>query len=157
MTQISSLPCPPLPGTAQQADNQPHIPPEGRDHRGRIKKGFGGRPKGSRNRASREAVAAVQSLAPQAIEGLRVLLGQFNFAAIKFVLDMTLPRDGRPIDLDATSNPHDIIEAVTSGEISPSEFARITQGMKSALDASELKELKASVDELEQLISAIKK
>lgn len=157
MTQISSLPCPPLPKTVQQDDSQPHIPPEGRDSLGRIKKGFGGRPKGSRNRASREAVAAVQQLAPQAINGLRVLVAQFNFAAIKYVLDVTLPRDGRPIDLDATTNPHDLIEAVTSGEISPSEFARITQGMKAALDASELKELKASVDELEQLIGALKK
>ena len=94
-------PCPPLPDTVQQADDQPWIPPEGRDALGRIKPGFGGRPRGSRNKASREAVAAVQQLAPQAINGLRVLVAQFNFAAIKYVLDATLPRDGRPIDLDA--------------------------------------------------------
>ena len=138
-------------------DAKPHIPPEGRDEKGRIKPGFGGRQKGSRNKVSREAVKAVQDLSPIAIQGLAVLIRQTNFAAIKYCLDYVLPRDGRTIDLDGTSDPHKLIEAVTSGEISPSEFARITQGMKAALDAAELKELKAQVDDLEQLIGALKK
>ena len=149
-TPLSPPACPPPP-------KPPHIPPEGRDARGRIKPGFGGRARGSKNKASREAVAAVQELAPKAIESLKVLLAQHNFAAVKYVLDTTLPRDGRPIDLDATTNPHDLMEAVTSGEISPSEFARISQGFKTALDAVELKELKSQVDELELLIAALRK
>ena len=139
-------------------DNEPWIPASARDPAtGRLLPGGPGRKPGSRNRQSREAVAGVQALAPAAIDGLRVLIAQHSFPAIKFVLDATLPRDGRTIDLDATSNPHDLIEAVTSGEINPAEFARLTQGMKAALDASELKELRASVDDLETLIAALKK
>lgn len=149
---------PPLPLVVPvQEQPTPHIPAEGRDALGRILPGFGGRPKGSRNKRSREAVAAVQDLAPDAIAGLKVLVAQLNWPAIKFVLDATLPRDGRTIDLEGTTNAHDLVEAATSGEISPSEFARLAQGTKSALDAAELKDLKAQVDELEMLIAALKK
>ncbi|MCV0384039.1 MAG: hypothetical protein K5799_11385 [Erythrobacter sp.] len=170
MTEQSQRPNPPAPpppaGRAGASvsrptapvEETPWIPPEGRDPKtGRILPGFGGRKPGSRNKQSREAVASVQALAGDAIDGLRVLIAQQSFPAIRYVLDMTLPRDGRPIELDATSSPYDLIEAATSGEISPSEFARLTQGMKAALDASELKELRASVDELETLIATLKK
>lgn len=146
----------PLPPPVAPPPPKPHIPPEGRDALGRIKKGFGGRQRGSKNKASREAVAALQELAPTAVDRLGVLVRQLHWPAIKFVLDSVLP-DGRLIDLDATIDPHDLMQAATSGEISSSEFARLSQGFKTSLDAAELKELKSQVDELEQLIAAIRK
>lgn len=124
---------------------------------GQFEPGHGGRKRGSRNRTSRETLSAVQGIAPDAVARLRELVGEKNFAAIRLVLEYTLPRGGRTIDLDATANPHDIIEAVTTGEISPDEMARISQGWKTAVDAGDLADLKSQVEALENLINEIRK
>lgn len=149
-------PCPPLPDTGQQADDEPWIPAEGRDEKGRILPGFGGRKPGSRNKRSREALAAVQDLAPDAIASLRTLVRQHNWPAVKYILDSTLPALGRTVELDDGS-PQSVIQAVVDGTISPTEFAKISTGMKAAMDASELRDLKNQVDELEALIGALKR
>jgi len=128
-----------------------------RDAGGRFKPGHGGRPPGVRNRKPSGALAAIQSLSDLAIAKLTGLICEGNFAAIRYVLDFTLPRGGRAIDLDGTADPNELIAAVTSGEISPDEFARIAQGWKSASDTADLKDLTAQVAELEMLISALKK
>lgn len=128
-----------------------------RDGKGRFKPGQGGRPAGARNRKPSGALTAVQNLSDLAIAKLAMLVSQNSWAAIRYVLDMTLPRGGRTIDLDGTADPNELIAAVTSGEISPDEFARVAQGWKTATDAAEMKEIKAQVDELEQLIAAIRK
>ena len=128
-----------------------------RDEGGRFKPGQGGRPPGARNRKPSGALAAIQSLSEEALQQLAVLVAQGNFAAIRMVLEYTLPRGGRTVDLDGTADPNELIAAVTSGEISPDEFARIAQGWKTAIDAAELKDIKAQIEELEQLISAIRK
>lgn len=128
-----------------------------RDRAGRFKVGQGGRPPGSRNKKPSGALAAVQNLSDLAIAKLAMLVSQNSWAAIRYVLDMTLPRGGRTIDLDSTADPNELIAAVTSGEISPDEFARIAQGWKTAVDAAEIKEIKAQIDELEQLVSALRK
>ena len=139
----------------------PPAPPAGwspkRDGSGRFLPGQGGRPPGSRNRKPSGALAAIQSLADEAIIRLGELIRQNNFAAIKMVLEYTLPRGGRTIDLDGTADPNELIAAVTSGEISPDEFARIAQGWKTASDAADLKDIKAQIEELEQLVSAMRK
>lgn len=124
---------------------------------GRILPGHGGKPKGMRNRRARVTLEGVQDLAPDAVRMLGVLVNQGNPAAIKLVLEYTLPRGGRTIDLDGTADPHKLIEAVTTGEISPDEFARIAQGWKTAADAAELKEIKAQIEELEALVAAMRK
>lgn len=128
-----------------------------RDGKGRFKPGQGGRPPGSRNKKPSAALAAVQSLSDLAIGKLAALIAQNNWAAIRYVLDATLPRGGRTIDLDGTADPNELIASVTSGEISPDEFARIAQGWKTAVDAAEMREIKAQIDELEQLVSALRK
>ena len=128
-----------------------------RDGKGRFKPGQGGRPPGSRNKKPSGALTAVQSLSDLAIGKLAVLIAQNSWPAIRYVLDMTLPRGGRTVDLDVTADPNELIASVTSGEISPDEFARIAQGWKTAVDAAEMKEIKAQIDELEQLVSALRK
>ena len=80
-----------------------------------------------------------------------------EWAAIKLVLDYTLPRNGRTIDLDGTADPNLLIEAATSGEISPDEFARLAQGWKTVTDAADLRDLKHQVEQLELLITAVTK
>lgn len=128
-----------------------------RDGAGRFKPGQGGRPPGVRNRKPSGALAAIQSLSDEALIQLGQLVRDKNFAAIRLVLEYTLPRGGRTVDLDGTADPNELIAAVTTGEISPDEFARIAQGWKTASDAADLKELKQQVEELELLISALKK
>lgn len=155
-TSLPAPPCPPLPDTGPQPDDKPWIPVEGRGPDGRILPGFGGRKPGTKNRKSREALAAVQDLAPDAIAALRTLVRQHNWPAVKYILDATLPALGRTVELDDGS-PQSVIQAVVDGTISPTEFAKISTGMKAAMDASELRALKNQVDELEALIGALKR
>lgn len=147
-------PCPPLPDTGQQPT--PHIPAEGRDEKGRILPGFGGRKPGSRNKQSRETVAAVQALAPEAVTSLRTLVRQLNWQATRYVLDQVLPAFGRGVELE-NSTPEAIITAMSDASISPTEAAKLATAMSAALGASELRELRNQVDELEQLIGALKR
>lgn len=146
-------PCPPLPNAPQPP---PHIPPEGRDEKGRILPGFGGRKPNSRNKQSREAVAAVQALAPDAIASLRTLVRQLNWQATRYVLDQVLPAFGRGVELE-NSTPEAIIAAMSDATISPTEAAKLATAMSAAMGASELRELRNQVDELEQLIGALKR
>lgn len=143
-----SLP-PPLP-------NPPHIPVEGRGPDGRILPGFGGRKPGSKNKRSRETLAAVQDLAPDAIAALRTLVRQHSWPAVKFILDATLPAFGRSVELD-NETPEAIITAMSNGDISPTEAAKLATAMSAAMGASEMRELKNQMDDLEQLVSALRK
>ena len=128
-----------------------------RDIVGRFKPGQGGRPPGVRNRKPSGALKAVQALSDHAIAQLATLVSQGNWAAIRYVLDMTLPRGGRAIDLDGTADPNELIAAATSGEISPDEFARLAQAWKASAEAADLADIKASISELEALVSALRK
>lgn len=128
-----------------------------RDGKGRFRPGQGGRPFGTRNKKASGALNAVQALSDMAIAKLAGLVSQGNFAAIRLVLEYTLPRGGRTIDLGGSADPNDLIAAVTSGEISSEEFARMAQGWKTAAEAADLSDIKAQIAELEQLVSAIRK
>ena len=130
---------------------------EGRGPDGRWLAGFGGRPKGSRNKTSTKLLKDVHSLSDDAFEQLATKVRAGEWLAIKLVLDYTLPRAGRTIDLEGTANPNSLIEAVTTGEISPDEFARLAQGWKTVSDAADVKELKQQVEQLELLITAVTK
>lgn len=99
---------------------------------------------------------AIQDLGPSAIKMLGVLVAQGDPTAIKLVLQHVLPKGGRTIDLDGTADPAELVAAFTSGEISPDEFARAAQGWKTSADAAELKEITAKIEELEELMTALK-
>jgi hypothetical protein len=124
---------------------------------GRFKPGQGGRPPGVRNKKPSGALAAIQSLSDEALVQLAALVREKNFAAIRLVLEYTLPRGGRTVHLDGTADPNELIASVTSGEISPDEFARIAQGWKTAAEAADLADIKAQIAELETLVSAMKR
>ena len=128
-----------------------------RDNAGRFKPGQGGRPPGVRNRKPSGALAAIQAMSDVALAKLAEAVARGDFAAIRLVLEYTLPRGGRTIDLDSTADPNELIASVTSGEISPDEFARIAQGWKTASEAADLADIKAQILELEQLVGAMRK
>lgn len=123
---------------------------------GRIISG-GGRPRGSKNRKSRIAAEAIEGLAGDAIASLRLLVLHQNWNAVRFVLERVLPADSRTIELDSATDPNCLIEAAAEGAISPSEFAKLAQAWKTASEASELRDLKSRLDELETLILQLKK
>lgn len=155
---MTILPSPWPPGTGPEAaPAAPAFNPPRDPKTGRILPGHGGKPRGMRNKRARVTLEGVQDLAPDALAMLGVLVRQGHLAAIKIVLEYSLPRGGRTIDLDGTADPHKLIEAVTTGEISPDEFARIAQGWKASLDSAELKEIKVQIEELEALVAAMRK
>lgn len=127
-----------------------------RSEDGRFLPGFGGRKLGSKNKTSRNTLNAVQNLASEAVNQLAERMRQGDMSAIKLILDYTLPKGGRTVELDS-SDPNCLIDAAAMGDISPDESARLAQAYKTAGEASELRELKHQVEQLELLITAINK
>lgn len=126
-----------------------------RDANGRWLPGHGpGRQFGSKNKNSRAALVGVQSLAPEAIQKLRERMLEGDMAAIKLILEYTLPKGGRTVDL-GSNDPNAITDAMVHGEVSPDEGVRMAQAIKTVGDAAEIKELKRQVEELELLISSL--
>ncbi|WP_103729573.1 hypothetical protein [Novosphingobium sp. HII-3] len=118
--------------------------------------GSGGRPRGSKNKVSLTSLKAVQDLSSEAVAKLRERVTAGDMGAIKLVLEYTLPKGGRTVELDST-DPNAIIDAAAMGEISPDEAARLAQATKTASEAAELKDLKRQVEELELLITSLSK
>lgn len=123
---------------------------------GRVPGSFG-KSVAERNALAQSTLAAVQASASQAVRMLREKVADGDMAAIRLVLSYVLPAGGRPIDLGGTAEPNVLIDAATSGVLSPDEFARMAQAWKSAGDAAELRELKAQIETLEQLIAELAK
>jgi len=95
-------------------------------------------------------------MAGLAVTSLKTLVRRGNWPATKYVLDAVLPALGRTIELE-NATPEAILQAVAAGELSPTEFGKLAVGFKAALDASELRALKDQVDELETLMTALKR
>ena len=123
---------------------------------GQFLPGFGGRKLGSKNKTSKATLHAVQALSSEAVAKLGERMRDGDMNAIKLILEYTLPKGGRTIELDS-NDPNAISDAAMMGEISPDEAARLAQSIKTAGDAAELRELKRQVEELELLVSSLKK
>ncbi|WP_019516172.1 hypothetical protein [Sphingomonas sp. Mn802worker] len=128
----------------------------GRAPDGRFLPGFGGRKPGSKNKKGRATLEAVQNLSSEAVAQLRDKVRAGEWTAVRYVLDYTLPKGGRTVELDS-NDPNAIIDAAAMSEISPEEAARLSQAFKTAADASDVKELKRQVEELEGIIGAVTK
>ena len=116
----------------------------------------GGRRVGSRNAITRQTLTAVQGLASEAVKHLAEKMREGDLSAIKLILQHTLPVGGRLIELDAP-DPNAIIDAVSMGDISPDEAAKLSQAFKTASDAAEVKELKRQVEDLELILGSLTK
>jgi hypothetical protein len=128
----------------------------GRRPDGTFAPGSGGRQRGSKNKVSRDTLAAVQGLSSEAVSKLAERMRAGDMGAIRLILEYTLPKGGRTIDLE-TNDPNAIADAAAHGEISPDEAARLAQAVKTVGDAADLRELKRQVEELELLISSLAK
>ena len=134
----------------------PSDAPPTRDDQGRFLPGCGGRKRGSKNKTSKAILKAVQDLSPVAVEQLAIKMRLGDMSAIRLILEWTLPKGGRTIDLES-NDPNAIADAAMMGEISPDEAARLSQAIKTAGDAADLKELKRQIDELETLMTAMRR
>jgi hypothetical protein len=110
--------------------------------------GHGGRPRGTKNAVSRNALTAVQNLSNLAILKLRERIEAGDMAAIKLCLEFTLPRGGRTIELD-TANPTEWADALAHGEVSPTEAAQAAQALVKLNEAGEIAELAKRIAEIE--------
>jgi hypothetical protein len=130
-----------------------HRSDSGRDGNGRFASTPGniGRPRGTRNKVSRNALAGVQALAPSAIAKLANLIEAGEMQAIKLVLEYTLPRGGRALELDA-SDPDAVTNAIVDGDISPDEGDRVASAFGKLAGLRDLETLRQRLDELEAAV-----
>lgn len=136
--------------------DQPHnLPtpwaPERRSD-GTFAPGHGGRPRGTKNALSRNALAAVQGLSSLAILKLRERIEAGDMQAIRLTLEYTLPRGGRTIETDNT-DPMAYADALAHGEISPHEAATAAQALIKLNEISEIGDLATRIVELETLLA----
>lgn len=118
-----------------------------RQPNGQWAKGNCGRPLGAVGKVRRERLQRVQDCFDDALAGLREKLLQQDLAAIKIVLDYSLPK-GQLVDLE-TSDLQAIIDAAMNGEISGDEAARLAQSAKLVSDSVAVRELMERLDALE--------
>jgi len=127
----------------------------GRDATGRFAAGNPGRIPGSKNRISNEALRAVKNMKDEAIQQLRSKLESGDWDAIVFVLSRVLPKD-RTVSISDIS-PNAIATALVEGEISPDEARNIATAISRLKEIDQLDELRARLDELENIVANARK
>ena len=127
----------------------------GRDGAGRFVPGHGmGRPKGSRNKLNVAVLDQLADLTSPAVSVLRKHVNEGSLKAACYILDrFTSPERHVAI---GTTDPNAVADALADGLITPGEGARIAAGLKTLREASDLAELRAKMDDLEELISRMK-
>ena len=130
----------------------PQIPPTSwapeRRTDGTFAPGHGGRPRGTKNAVSRNALTAVQGLSSLAILKLRERIEAGDMQAIRLCLEFTLPRGGRTIETDST-DPMAYADALAHGEISPHEAATAAQALVKLTEAGEIADIAKRLAEIE--------
>lgn len=128
---------------------------EGRDTMGRFAAGNSGKPRGATHKLNASVLAALGDLTSEAMAVLKAQLSQGSLRAAQYVLDRYLPSE-RVVALESV-HPDSIADALATGEATPSEAAKMANTFKTVADASEVKDLRARLDEIEALIAASKK
>lgn len=126
-----------------------------RDGGGRFMPGHGmGRPKGSRNKLNAAVLDQLADLTSPAVAILRKHINEGSLKAATYVIDrFTSPERHVAI---GTTDPNAVADALAEGLITPSEGARIAGSLKTLREASDLAELRAKMDDLEELIARMK-
>lgn len=120
-----------------------------RDSQGRILPGSGGRPAGSKNRVSNEALAAVRNMKDEAIAQLQTRLQAGDWNALQFVLEKILPR-GRLIEINAAS-PSAVTDALANGLLTSEEAKNIATVLEKLASIEEINELRQRLEKLERI------
>lgn len=126
----------------------------GRDPHGRFASSPGnrGRPLGAVAKASRNLLAQVKALGPQAIEKLSAAVEAGERWAIEVTLSHCLPRN-RAIEFEGTT-PEDVAEALRAGDISAAEAKDISTALVKLGELGELAEMRERIAALERMIAA---
>jgi len=121
-----------------------------RDVGGRFLTGQGGRPVGTKNKISRDALAAVRSMKDDAIKQLGQLVANGDLKAIVFVLDRILPQ-GRTVELDDV-HPSTVADMLQTGELTPHEVRDIASAVRDLRELEDLEQIRAKLIELEAIV-----
>ncbi|KQV73025.1 hypothetical protein ASC90_06320 [Rhizobium sp. Root1220] len=121
-----------------------------RDETGKFLRGFGGRPKGSKNRIAHETMKQIQDMRSDAIHQLWQLIMAGDFKAISYCLDRILPKE-RALELD-DMRPATIGRMLEDGEIVPSEAKDLAATIKSLREIEDIEQLRAKLIELEAIV-----
>lgn len=113
---------------------------------------FGGRKVGAKGKFNASALDNLGNLVGPSFAVLKDKLAAGDLKAAMFVLTRFLP-DSRVIDMPS-GEPSAWADAMAAGEITVGEAGKAAQALKVIADASEVRELRARLDELETLISA---
>lgn len=123
-----------------------------RDNKGRFASGPGnpGRPKGVKNKIANGALAELRSMTPDAVNVIRSAIAKGNVKSASCLLERVLPSQ-RVVELDG-AGINDIINALVSGQISPTETKTIAQSIGHLKNISDLEELRSEVEGLTRLL-----
>ena len=119
---------------------------------GRFKPGHGiGRPKGARSQFNKAVLDQLGGLTTKAMATLERKLDEGDLKAATFVLARFLPSE-RVVDVPA--GPDSIADALSEGQLTPTESNRLALAVKSLKEAVGIDEMRARLDEIEALLVA---
>lgn len=116
---------------------------------GRFAPGSGGRPPGSKNRVSNEALQAVRSMKDLAIQQLAEKLAVGDWNALQFVLERVLPK-GRIVEIDSAS-PSAILTALANGTLTTGEAKDLATVSEKLTAIEQMTELRERIEQLEAI------
>lgn len=135
-------------------DNIRSLSDMGKDQRGRFASNANniGRPLGAKGKRNREMLVKLKDLAPKAFEKLIEALDRGDRYAVEYVLNRILPLS-RTIEFEGVG-VDDVKAALRDGDISTGEAKEISATLAKLDEISDLKTLRAKMEELEKLLIA---
>ena len=134
----------------------------GRDHKGRFAPGNPGRPKGARHKATQAVEQLMQGQVERITGAVIEAAAGGDMQAARLVLDRISPARREPavsIDMPNIETAADlpmaiaaILQAVSAGDLTPSEAAKITNTIEAAGSAIELHDLDRRIASIEASI-----
>ena len=121
-----------------------------RDANGRLLPGAPGRPKGSRNKVSVQAISKIRELTDDAFLALADNIQKGDQRAVEFVLSRVIP-NGRLVELEA-ANSGAVADALITGEISGLEAKEIATALSKLKELEDMDALKERLVQIEQLL-----
>ena len=110
-----------------------------------------GRPVGTRNKATKASVAAISSLQDLAFTKLRELLEAGHPGIVEFTVKSLLPAGGRAVQLESL-DADGLLDAVSSGTISPTELRQIAAGIEKIRNVESLAIVQERLAQIEKLL-----
>lgn len=110
-----------------------------------------GRPAGSKNKRSIEALRSVQAMDGIAMTALQAAVLKGEAWAVQFVLGTLVPRVGRTIEVDGLS-ADEVIELAREGALTTGEMKDLSAAIAKLRQIDDIDELRAKIAELERYV-----